>query len=58
MSIAGPLGRHVNLKDGGAWSNLLASHPPMADRIAALEAMAFQHAPRERSPRGQRGGDR
>ncbi len=41
MCIADPLGRSANLKEGG-WSNLFASHPPMAARIAALKAMAFQ----------------
>jgi heat shock protein HtpX len=41
MCIADPLGRSANLKDGG-WSGLFASHPPMAARIAALKAMAFQ----------------
>ena len=41
MCIADPLGRQVNLKEG-AWSNLFASHPPMAARIAALKEMAFQ----------------
>lgn len=41
LCIADPLGRQVNLKDS-AWSNLFASHPPMAARIAALKDMAFQ----------------
>ncbi len=40
LCIADPLGRRVNLRDG-FWGNLLASHPPMASRIAALRAMAF-----------------
>ena len=44
MCIADPLGRQVDLKEGG-WSNLFASHPPMAARIAALREMGFQHAP-------------
>ena len=26
----------------GGWANLWATHPPMAKRIAALKAMAFQ----------------
>jgi heat shock protein HtpX len=43
MCIADPLGRQVNLKGEGFWSNLFASHPPMAARIAALKDMAFQH---------------
>ena len=42
MCIADPLGRRVNLKEGGFWTNLFASHPPMAARIAALKQMAFQ----------------
>lgn len=42
MCIADPLGRQVNLKDEGFWADLFASHPPMASRIAALKAMAFQ----------------
>lgn len=45
MCIADPLGRQMNLKDG-TWSNLFASHPPMASRIAALKAMAFQQGER------------
>jgi heat shock protein HtpX len=42
LCIADPLGRQVNLKQG-FWSNLFASHPPMAERIAALREMAFEH---------------
>jgi heat shock protein HtpX len=42
MCIADPLGRQVNLRGDGFWSNLFASHPPMAARIAALKEMAFQ----------------
>jgi heat shock protein HtpX len=41
LCIADPLGRRLRVRDGG-WSNLFASHPPMAARIAALKAMAFQ----------------
>ena len=41
MCIADPLGRQVNLKEDG-WSNLFASHPPMAARIAALKGMAYE----------------
>jgi heat shock protein HtpX len=41
LCIADPLGRPVNLKSG-RWSDLFASHPPMAARIAALKEMAFQ----------------
>ncbi|HEX3704292.1 MAG TPA: M48 family metallopeptidase [Vicinamibacterales bacterium] len=41
LCIADPLGRQMNVA-GGRWSNLFASHPPMASRIAALKAMAYQ----------------
>jgi heat shock protein HtpX len=41
LCIADPLGRQINLKTG-FWSDIFASHPPMAARIAALKAMAFQ----------------
>ena len=41
MCIADPLARSLNVKEG-FWSDLFASHPPMAARIAALKAMAFQ----------------
>ena len=44
LCIADPLGRSMNLKDG-FWSNLFASHPPMAARIQALKAMGFQGRP-------------
>ena len=40
LCIADPLGRSIGLR-GGAWANLMASHPPMAQRIAALREMAF-----------------
>lgn len=46
LCIADPLGRQVNVKEG-FWSDLFASHPPMAARIAALEAMAFEGPNRE-----------
>ena len=41
LCIADPLGRRVNLTEG-RWSNLMASHPPMDARIAALKEMALQ----------------
>jgi heat shock protein HtpX len=41
LCIADPLGREAHI-GGGGWSGLFASHPPMADRIAALRAMAYQ----------------
>lgn len=44
LCIADPLGRRVGLKEG-RWSDLFATHPPMAKRIAALRQMAFQPAP-------------
>ena len=41
LCIADPLGREVNDAEG-AWSDLFGTHPPMAKRIAALQAMGFQ----------------
>ena len=41
LCIADPMGRSVGLRDGG-FANLMASHPPMATRIAALREMGFQ----------------
>ena len=41
LCIADPLGRRVNLHEGG-FSNLLATHPPMTARIARLKGMAYQ----------------
>ena len=41
LCIADPLGRRMNIKEG-FWSDLFASHPPMAARIAALKTMAFE----------------
>ena len=41
LCIADPLGRTMNLGEG-FWSNLFASHPPMAARIQALKDMGFQ----------------
>jgi heat shock protein HtpX len=41
LCIADPLGRQVNRREG-FWSDLFASHPPMAARIAALKEMAFE----------------
>jgi heat shock protein HtpX len=41
LCIADPLGKSVGLKQG--WMpDLLASHPPMANRITALQQMGFQ----------------
>jgi heat shock protein HtpX len=41
LCIADPLGRAVGLRQG--WMpDLLASHPPMKNRIAALRQMAYQ----------------
>jgi heat shock protein HtpX len=41
LCIADPLGRKLNDADS-SWANLWATHPPMAKRIEALKAMAFQ----------------
>lgn len=41
LCIADPLGRPMNAREG-RWSDLFASHPPMAVRIAALRQMAYQ----------------
>lgn len=41
LCIADPLGRAVNEREG-FWSDVFASHPPMAARIAALEQMAYE----------------
>jgi heat shock protein HtpX len=43
LCIADPLGRERRLKEG-FWAELFASHPPMARRIAALRAMAYERA--------------
>jgi heat shock protein HtpX len=44
LCIADPLGRSLSDQEGG-WANLFATHPPMAKRIDALKAMAFQAKP-------------
>ncbi|HKE91189.1 MAG TPA: M48 family metallopeptidase [Gemmatimonadales bacterium] len=41
LCIADPLGRRANLREGGM-SDLFATHPPMAARIARLKGMAYQ----------------
>ena len=43
LCIADPLGRPITQKEG-FWSDLFATHPPMAKRIEALRQMAFQRA--------------
>jgi heat shock protein HtpX len=42
LCIADPLGRTVGIREG-FWPDLLATHPPMKNRIAALRQMAYQH---------------
>ena len=49
LCIADPLGRSLNLKEG-SWADAFASHPPMAARIAALRAMAFEKRPATSPP--------
>jgi heat shock protein HtpX len=41
LCIADPLGRSVGLSEG-IWANLMASHPPMQNRIAVLNGMGFR----------------
>lgn len=41
LCIADPLGRAVTGKEG-YWADLLATHPPMVKRIAALREMAYE----------------
>ena len=43
LCIADPLGRPIDSHEG-RWADLGATHPPMAKRIAALKAMAYQAA--------------
>lgn len=42
LCIVDPLGRKVNLKEGGT-AELFGTHPPIEKRIIALEAMAYQY---------------
>lgn len=42
LCIADPLGRRVTSKEG-LFADLLATHPPMATRIARLRQMAYQY---------------
>jgi len=44
LCIADPLGRRLGLREG-FWSDLLATHPPMAARISKLMQMSYQQAP-------------
>ncbi|MBI2081005.1 MAG: M48 family metallopeptidase [candidate division NC10 bacterium] len=41
LCIVDPLGLKVGLREG-FWADLFATHPPLATRIARLEAMAYQ----------------
>ena len=41
LCIADPLGRRAGLRDG-FWPDLMATHPPMKNRIAVLRQMAYQ----------------
>lgn len=45
LCIVDPLGRKVNLKEGRV-ADILATHPPIALRIARLRGMAYQAAKR------------
>lgn len=44
LCIVDPLGRTINAKEGFA-AELFGTHPPMKNRIMALEAMAYQMKP-------------
>ena len=44
MCIADPLGRKMGFQEG-FWSDLFATHPPMARRISILMQMAYQASP-------------
>jgi heat shock protein HtpX len=41
LCIVDPLGRKVNSREGW-WADLLATHPPMKNRILLLNAMAYE----------------
>jgi Zn-dependent protease with chaperone function len=41
LSIADPLGKAAGLRQGRG-PDLLASHPPMPNRVTALRQMGFQ----------------
>jgi heat shock protein HtpX len=44
LCITDPLGRAAN-EQHGFWADLVATHPPVADRIEALRAMAYEGTP-------------
>jgi heat shock protein HtpX len=46
LCIADPLGRPAN-EGHGVWANLMATHPPMRERVAALRGMGYEpvHGP-------------
>ncbi len=48
LCIADPLGRKMSLKEG-FWAELFSTHPPMAKRIAALQAMGYQYRQAEKA---------
>jgi len=41
LCVVDPLGRSINSKEGW-WSDLLATHPPIKNRIILLHAMAYE----------------
>jgi heat shock protein HtpX len=41
LCVVDPLGKKINTHEGW-WANLLATHPPMKNRILLLNAMAYQ----------------
>ncbi len=44
LCICDPLGHALNNRQG-AWADLLATHPPLSERIRILEAMAYAPSP-------------
>ena len=49
LCIADPLGRKLGFQEG-FWSDLFATHPPMARRISILMQMAYQASPHPAAP--------
>ncbi|HEY6476923.1 MAG TPA: M48 family metallopeptidase [Polyangia bacterium] len=50
LCITDPLGRSANAEHG-FWADLVATHPPVADRVAALKVMAYGGTPADAAAR-------